>query len=230
MQVMKHQMEALEWLVMESGARTASADEPVRHRRPKLSQLSNHDEFLTTFERMRAVLIVERGRWSYMLMPQLTGKAQKAFTAMGDDVIGNYVALNAAILKWYVVNVSPTTKRRTVGRHRIAPRVGDPCMGAHTAVAAGVQNPAGSRGSSRDGATSQCYVRGYSSMGVQTQDQDQRSSRRAHGRSQASKEEQKAGGGVEKGEAAGAFTKVLLLRTAGKSVPVLSKGLMPWGM
>ena len=44
------------------------------------------------------------GRWAYMLAPQLTGRAQKAFAAMGEDQAGNYDALKKAILKRYNVN------------------------------------------------------------------------------------------------------------------------------
>ena len=81
MRVMQRQVEALERLVTESGVRTAAADDPVGHRRPKLTKLTDRDNiqaFLTTFERMMAVFGIDRGRWSYML---LTGKAQKAFMA-----------------------------------------------------------------------------------------------------------------------------------------------------
>ena len=34
---------------------------------------------------------VERSRWAYMLAQQLTGRAQKAFAAMGEDQAGNSV-------------------------------------------------------------------------------------------------------------------------------------------
>ena len=92
MRVMQCQVEVLERLVMESGARTATADDRVGYRRPKLTKLTDRDDieaFLTTFERMMAVFGVDRGRWSYMLAPQFTGKSQKAFAAMGDDMISN---------------------------------------------------------------------------------------------------------------------------------------------
>ena len=55
-------------------------------------------------ERMMAVFEVERGQWSYMLAQQLTGKAQKAFAALGDGAAGDYDALKAAILKRYGIN------------------------------------------------------------------------------------------------------------------------------
>lgn len=51
-----------------------------------------------------AMFGVEQTRWAYMLAPQLTGRAQKAFAAMGEDQAGNYDALKTAILKRYNVN------------------------------------------------------------------------------------------------------------------------------
>ena len=88
MRVMQHQVEALEWLVMESGARTAAADDPVGYRRPKLTKLTDCDDieaFLTTFETIMAVFGVDCRRWSYMLAPQLTGKAFRCYGGRHDQ-------------------------------------------------------------------------------------------------------------------------------------------------
>ena len=63
--------------------------------KPKLTKLTEEDDveaYLTTFEQMMAMFGVERTRWAYMLAPQLTGRAQKAFAAMGEDQAGNYTA------------------------------------------------------------------------------------------------------------------------------------------
>ena len=75
--------------------------------KPRLTKLGERDDieaYLRTFERMMAVFEVERGQWSYMLAPQLTGKAQKAFAALEDGAAGDYDSLKAAILKRYGIN------------------------------------------------------------------------------------------------------------------------------
>ena len=51
-----------------------------------------------------AMFGVERTRWAYMLAPQLIGRVQKAFVAMGEDQAGDYDALKTVILKRYSVN------------------------------------------------------------------------------------------------------------------------------
>ena len=68
------------------------------------------EAYLTMFERMMAVFRIERARWSYMLAPQLTGKAQKAFTALEDERAGDYDALKTAILHRY--DISTETYRQ----------------------------------------------------------------------------------------------------------------------
>lgn len=107
MRVMQRQVEALERLVVEPGRREPAGHDGLGAGQPKLTKLADSDDieaYLTTFERLMAVCGVDRARWSYMLAPQLTGKAQKAFAAMGDDQIGNYDDLKAAILKRYDIN------------------------------------------------------------------------------------------------------------------------------
>ena len=152
-------------VVVESGARTAMVDNPVGHRRPKLTKLTDRNDietFLTIFGRMMAVFSVDCWWWSYMLAPQLTGKAQKAFTPMGDDLIGDYGALKAAILKWYGINEEAYRQRLCAvqkSSDESHQGVGDPHKGAHAVVAAGIQNPGGGRGGSRNRATSQRDVR-----------------------------------------------------------------------
>ena len=106
MRLMNQQIEALQRLVTESGKREALVRETLGTEKPKLTKLIEDDveAYLTTFERMMAMFGVERARWAYMLAPQLTGRAQKAFAAMGEDQAGNDDALKAAFLKRYNVN------------------------------------------------------------------------------------------------------------------------------
>ena len=60
--------------------------------------------YLTVFERTMCAYKVERSRWSYMLAPQLNGRAKKAFAAMEAKRLGDYDALKDAILTWYYIN------------------------------------------------------------------------------------------------------------------------------
>ena len=74
---------------------------------PKLTKLSEQDDieaYLTTFEKMMVAYTVPRERWTYMLAPQLTGKAQKAFAALDASETGNYDVLKEAILRRFNIN------------------------------------------------------------------------------------------------------------------------------
>lgn len=60
---------------------------------PKLMKLTEQygiEAYITVFERMMSAYGVDRSRWSYELARQLTGKVQRAFTAMEADQSGNY--------------------------------------------------------------------------------------------------------------------------------------------
>lgn len=77
-----------------------------------------------------AVCGVDCVQWSYMLAPQLTGKAQKTFAAIEDDQISNYEGLKAAILKRYDMNkkayrqqLCSVTKRNDKTHQELATRV-----------------------------------------------------------------------------------------------------------
>ena len=68
---------------------------------PKLAKLTEQDDikdYLTVFEKTMCAYKVERSCWSYMLAPQLTGRAQKVFAAMETKQLGNYNALKDDIL------------------------------------------------------------------------------------------------------------------------------------
>ena len=62
------------------------------------------EAFLTTFEKMMAAYEVPMERWAFVLAPQLTGKAQKAYAAMSEADAGKYQKLREAILLRYDIN------------------------------------------------------------------------------------------------------------------------------
>ena len=106
-QSMQQQVVALQQLVAEIGTGRATARDEFGPGKPKLAKLMTSDDieaYLTTFERMMAIFRIERARWSYMLAPQLTGKAQKAFAALEDERTGDYDALKTAILHRYDIS------------------------------------------------------------------------------------------------------------------------------
>ena len=73
----------------------------------KLAKLTEQDDieaYLTVFERTMWAYKVERSCWSYMLAPQLTGRAQKVFAAMEIEQSGNYDTLKDAIVMRYDIN------------------------------------------------------------------------------------------------------------------------------
>ena len=74
---------------------------------PKLTKLTEQDDieaYITVFERTMTAYGVDKSRWSYMLAPQLTGKAQRAFAAMEAERSGDYDAVKDAILRRYDIN------------------------------------------------------------------------------------------------------------------------------
>ena len=67
----------------------------------KLTKLGEGDDveaYLTTFEQIMEVNKVNRERWPFQLAPQLTGKAQQAYSALTPDDTKSYNAVKTAIL------------------------------------------------------------------------------------------------------------------------------------
>ena len=106
MEEMREQMALLQRMVAERGAptiRDPSEGRPAL----KLTRLGERDDieaFLVTFERTMQAYEVDTARWSFMLAPQLTGKAQQAYAAMAADAARVYENLKAAILRRYNIN------------------------------------------------------------------------------------------------------------------------------
>ena len=83
-----------------------TAHPPTGESRPslKLSRLLDADDieaYLITFERSMGV---DKSRWTCLLAPQLTGKAQQAHVAMAADASNDYDQLKIAILRRYNIN------------------------------------------------------------------------------------------------------------------------------
>ena len=112
MQEMRDQVAMLQRLVTERS--TPTAREPSDGRPAlKLTRLGEADDieaYLVTFERTMEAYEVDGARWSFMLAPQLTGKAQQAYAAMAADSARRYDVLKAAILRRY--NINEETYRR----------------------------------------------------------------------------------------------------------------------
>ena len=159
MNVMMRQMETLERLAAGAGVREPAArGGALGVGKPRLTKLGERDDieaYLRTFERMMAVFEVERGQWSYMLAPQLTGKAQKAFAALEDGAAGDYDALKAAILKRYGINEESTPEGAEETKRRVIPRAGDPSNGNLYQMATRLRYPGRSNRSSDNGAVAE---------------------------------------------------------------------------
>ena len=80
----------------------------------KLTKLGDSDDieaYLKTFERMMGAYDVPRARWVFKLAPQLSGKAQKAYTALSAEDAVEYDKVKDAILARYDINLE-TYRRR----------------------------------------------------------------------------------------------------------------------
>lgn len=58
----------------------------------------------TTFERKMTVYEIDTARWAYKLAPQLTGKAQQAYTVLDPDEAQSDSAVKVVILHHYNIN------------------------------------------------------------------------------------------------------------------------------
>ena len=70
----------------------------------KLTEDDDIEAYLTTFERLTNAYEVKRERWAFKLAPQLAGKAQRAYAAMGTEDASDYDKLKKAILRRYDIN------------------------------------------------------------------------------------------------------------------------------
>ena len=106
---MKEQMEAMYKFMERSGKNKSQRGEAL----VKVAKLSDTDDiegYLQTFERQMAAYEIEKSRWAFILAPQLSGRAQKAYMAMAPDESGDYHLIKKAILKRY--DISEESHRR----------------------------------------------------------------------------------------------------------------------
>ena len=108
---MARQIEMLTRLV---GERDRTATPTVERDKVKLSKLCDSDDieaYLKTFERMMVAYDIPRARWVFKLAPQLSGKAQKAYTALSAEEATDYAKVKEGILARYDINLE-TYRRR----------------------------------------------------------------------------------------------------------------------
>ena len=99
----KEQMEAMVRLVERTTKGKTNSGEAL----VKVAKLTDADDiegYLLTFERQMAAYEIDKSRWPFILAPQLTGRAQKAYMALANDEANDYSSIKQAILKRYDIN------------------------------------------------------------------------------------------------------------------------------
>ena len=96
--------------MIESSVKSKSSSGEALVRVAKLADTDDIEGYLLTFERQMAAYEVDKSRWPFILAPQLTGKAQKAYMALANEDAGNYQCIKLPILNRY--NVSEESHRR----------------------------------------------------------------------------------------------------------------------
>ncbi len=87
---MQEQMEAMQsWIGAQEQERADRAKQ-MEIRLSKLSDSEDIEAYLTTCERMMSVYEVPEDQWVFKLAPQLTGKVQQAYAAMGAEEAVDY--------------------------------------------------------------------------------------------------------------------------------------------
>ena len=86
----------------ETAAMRAEKDRDVRV--AKLTEEDDIEAYLTTFERLMTVYEIPEERWVFKLAPQLIGKTQQAYAALGEEEARDYAQLKTAILRRYDIN------------------------------------------------------------------------------------------------------------------------------
>ena len=68
---------------------------------PRLTEQDDIVSYLTMFERLMMAFEVKKERWAFKLASSLSGKAQKAYSALPAEEAGDYKLLKEAILRRY---------------------------------------------------------------------------------------------------------------------------------
>ena len=77
----------------------------------KLTESEDIEAYLTTFERMMAAHEVDEEKWAFQLAPNLSGKAQLAYTTMSSDDAKDYEQVKETILLRYNINTETYRQR-----------------------------------------------------------------------------------------------------------------------
>ncbi|XP_064393611.1 uncharacterized protein LOC135341067 [Halichondria panicea] len=101
---LKEQMALLQRLVIDKTARPPTGESRPSLKLSRLLDVDDIEAFLITFERSMGAYEVDKSRWTCLLAPQLTGKAQQAYVAMAADTANDYDQLKNAILRRYDIN------------------------------------------------------------------------------------------------------------------------------
>ena len=107
---MQRQIQLLTQLVNKKDRDPLTIDHRDQVKLTKLGDGDDIESYITTFERMMVAYEVPKERWVYKLAPNLTGRAQQAYTGLTIEEAGNYETVKRAILERYDVN--PETYRR----------------------------------------------------------------------------------------------------------------------
>ena len=106
---MREQMDVMVQL-MEGSTKSKPPSGEALVKVAKLAETDDIEGYLLTFERQMVAYEVDKSRWAFILAPQLTRKAQKAYMALWNEEAGNYECIKRAILKRY--DVSEESHRR----------------------------------------------------------------------------------------------------------------------
>ena len=77
----------------------------------KLTESKDIEAYLTTCKRMMAAHKVDKEKWAFKLAPNLSGKAQPAYTAMNSDDVKDCEQVKETILLCYNINVETYRQR-----------------------------------------------------------------------------------------------------------------------
>ena len=113
------QMQVLQSLVEGVHLQGEAAQKKAENDRAVIPRLTEQDDivsYLTMFERLMMAFEVKKERWAFKLALSLSGKAQKAYSALPAEEAGDYKLLKEAILRRYDITDESYRQRFCSGR------------------------------------------------------------------------------------------------------------------